>query len=51
MRGERRWHYALLGESIYHDWRQKGARLAELLQFSRARPASASSGQAGLKLD
>ncbi|WP_305804147.1 DEAD/DEAH box helicase family protein [Stenotrophomonas sp. YIM B06876] len=32
------WHYALLGESLFWDWRQKGARLEELLEFSRIRP-------------
>ena len=50
LRDDRAWHYALLGESVYYDWRQQGARLAELLQFSRARPASASGLQAGLQL-
>jgi type III restriction enzyme len=51
LRGERPWHYALLGESIFHDWRQKGARLAELMQFSRARPQVTATAQAGLQLD
>jgi type III restriction enzyme len=51
LRDGRAWHYALLGESIFHDWRQKGARMAELLQFSRARPISTSNAQAGLQLD
>ncbi|MGN2245937.1 DEAD/DEAH box helicase family protein [Frateuria sp. GZRR35] len=50
LRSDRPWRYALLGESIFHDWRQKGAHLAELLQFSRARPAAAASAQAGLQL-
>ncbi len=36
-RGERQWHYALVGESLFHDWREKGARLGELLAFSRTR--------------
>jgi type III restriction enzyme len=51
LRGERPWHYALVGESIFHDWRQKGARLVELLQFSRARPQVTVTAQAGLQLD
>ncbi|ODV24779.1 MAG: restriction endonuclease subunit R [Rhodanobacter sp. SCN 68-63] len=40
LRGERQWHYALVGEALFHDWRQQGARLAELLAFSVARPAT-----------
>ncbi|MGN6112421.1 MAG: DEAD/DEAH box helicase family protein [Luteimonas sp.] len=36
-RGGREWHYALLGESTFHDWRDKGGRLDELLAFSRIR--------------
>lgn len=51
LRDERPWHYALLGESIFHDWRRQGARLGELLQFARARPLSNASAQGGLALD
>lgn len=40
LRGGRPWHYALVGESLFHDWRQKGARLGDLLAFSRARAAT-----------
>jgi type III restriction enzyme len=50
-RGERNWHYALVGESLFHDWREKGARLGELLAYSRVRPAVAPGAQAGLALD
>jgi type III restriction enzyme len=50
LRSDRAWHYALLGESIYYDWRQQGARMAELLQFSRARPVPSASMQTGLQL-
>lgn len=32
------WHYVLLGERQYYEWRNKGARLAELLDFARIRP-------------
>jgi type III restriction enzyme len=31
------WRYVLLGQKIYEDWQQKGARLGELLEFSRVR--------------
>ncbi len=37
MRSGRSWHYALVGESLFWDWKQKNARLAELLAFSRVR--------------
>ena len=47
-RGERQWHYALVGESLFHDWRDKGARLGELLAFSRARAAPTAQSQGGL---
>jgi type III restriction enzyme len=36
-RGGREWHYALVGESTFHDWRDKGGRLGELLGFCRIR--------------
>ncbi len=39
------WHYVLLGESLFHDWHDKGARLAELLAFSRVRSAASVSDQ------
>ena len=50
LRGERAWHYAMVGESLFHDWRQKGARMSELLSFSRARAASAAHAQGSLAL-
>jgi type III restriction enzyme len=49
-RGGRAWHYALVGESLFHDWREKGARLGELLAFSRARAAPTAQSQGGLAL-
>ena len=49
-RGGRLWHYALVGESLFHDWRGKGARLVELLAFSRARAAPSHHAQGGLEL-
>lgn len=42
LRGGREWRYVLVGESVFFDWRDKGARLAELLAFARVRvPADA----------
>ena len=49
-RGERTWHYALIGESLFWDWREKGARLDDLLGFSRARPALRADAQGDLAL-
>jgi type III restriction enzyme len=50
LRGGRAWHYALVGESLFHDWREKGARLGELLAFSRARAVPTAQSQGGLAL-
>ena len=44
------WHYALVGESIFHDWRQNGARLGELLAYSKVRAAATAQSQDGLAL-
>jgi len=33
----REWHYALVGESLFYEWREKGATLPELLNFARLR--------------
>jgi type III restriction enzyme len=49
-RGDRRWHYTLVGESLFYDWREKGARLGELLTFSRVRAAPTAQAQGGLAL-
>lgn len=37
LRGERAWHYVLIGESLFWDWKEKGARMGELLAFARVR--------------
>ncbi len=50
-RGGRTWHYALVGEDLFHDWRGKGARLGELLAFSRIRPAASRLAQGALPLE
>jgi type III restriction enzyme len=44
------WHYALIGESIFHDWRQNGARLGELLAYSKVRTATTLQSQGDLAL-
>lgn len=44
------WSYALVGESIFHDWRSKGARLGELLHFAKIRPVAGISAQEKLDL-
>ncbi|MHB1074970.1 DEAD/DEAH box helicase [Thiobacillus sp.] len=44
------WHYVLLGESLFRDWRSKGARLGELLEFARVRPLNDASLQGRLTL-
>ena len=49
-RSGRAWHYALVGESLFYDWRSKNARLDDLLSFSRIRPAGSAGDQAALAL-
>jgi type III restriction enzyme len=49
-RDDHQWHYALLGESLFWDWRNKGARLEELLAFSRVREAASAASQGSLAL-
>ena len=39
------WHYVLLAEDVVHEWQQKGAHLAELLDFARLRPLNEASLQ------
>lgn len=48
-RDGRSWYYALLGEEIFQDWREKGARLSELLAFARVRPSPGREAQAALE--
>jgi type III restriction enzyme len=49
-RHDRPWHYVLLGETLFWDWRQKGARLEDLLEFSRVRDAVGATSQGSLAL-
>ncbi|MGB4225357.1 MAG: DEAD/DEAH box helicase family protein [Candidatus Dechloromonas phosphoritropha] len=37
---KRNWHYVLLGERLFDEWRSKGARLPDLLDFARIRPVA-----------
>lgn len=39
------WHYVLLAEDVVHEWQQKGAHLADLLDFARLRPLAGASLQ------
>ena len=43
-RSIRRWHYALIGEALFYEFRSKGASLAEVLDFARLRPKAADRG-------
>jgi len=42
------WHYVLLGESAVYEWRDKGARVGELLEFARVREAVKAQGALSL---
>lgn len=49
-RMERDWRYVLLGEASFYEWRDKGARLEELLRFAKVRASSGAAGQGKLEL-
>lgn len=49
-RDGREWHYALVGESLFDEWRRKNARMAELLAFCRIRPAATQTDQGTLAI-
>ena len=49
-RGERTWHYALVGEDVFHDWQTRGAHLAELLAYARVREDPSALAQGELML-
>lgn len=50
MRNGCQWHYVLLGEDAFHDWRKRGAHLAELLRYARVRPMNDAARQQVLEL-
>ena len=37
-RGDAEWHYVLLGEDVFYEWRDKGASIRDMLEFARLRP-------------
>ncbi|MDP1606746.1 MAG: DEAD/DEAH box helicase family protein [Rhodocyclaceae bacterium] len=47
-RDQHQWRYVLLGEATFYDWRAKGGRLAELLNFARIRPLGDAGAQQSL---
>ena len=44
------WHYVLLGDAMFYDWKSKSARLGELLAFARVRPLASAATQGSLNL-
>lgn len=42
------WYYALLGQTVFYEWRDKGAKLNTILDYARLRPAE-DVGQAAFK--
>lgn len=49
-RGNREWHYALVGEESFHAWRNRNARMDDLLDYARVRPEQGMDGQLKLGL-
>ncbi|GGJ97836.1 DEAD/DEAH box helicase family protein [Luteimonas terricola] len=49
-RDGREWHYALVGESLFEDWRGKHARMADLLAFCRIRSVAGRADQGSLAI-
>ena len=47
-RMEREWHYVLLGEAQFYEWRDKAAGMVELLSFARVRRTADASTQTRL---
>lgn len=39
-RGDAEWHYVLLAENVFYDWRDKGASIRDMLEFARLRPVN-----------
>ena len=37
-RGNAEWHYVLLGEGVFYNWRDKGASIRETLDYAKLRP-------------
>jgi len=47
-RDGREWHYALVGEAVFADWRDKHARMSDLLAYCRIRPIASGADQGTL---
>lgn len=50
LRGNCVWHYVLLGEAQFYEWRDQASRMSELLNFARIRPQASVSAQSQLTL-
>jgi type III restriction enzyme len=37
-RGYAEWHYVLLGEQVFYEWRDKGASIRDMLEYAKLRP-------------
>ncbi|MFN3634353.1 MAG: DEAD/DEAH box helicase [Rhizobium rhizophilum] len=37
-RSNAEWHYALLGEQVFYEWRDKGASIKDMLNYAKLRP-------------
>ena len=37
-RSNAEWHYVLLGEQVFYDWRDKGASIRDTLEYAKLRP-------------
>lgn len=49
-RSGREWGYVLLGEALFYEWRDKGGRMGEVLEFARARVVGGASSQQRLEI-
>ena len=39
------WHYVLLGEDTFYNWRDKGGSMAELMAYAKLRPVAETTQQ------
>ncbi len=49
-RSGREWGYVLLGEATFYEWRDRGGRMGEVLEFARVRAAGGTSLQQRLEI-
>jgi type III restriction enzyme len=45
------WHYALVGEDFFYNWRDKGASMADILEQARVRPIEQAPEQLGIQFN